>query len=1417
MKRDDPTPTYRGYRRQALYVLYRLFDNALGDDATVQPEGEEDLAIRDKLGRLVEVVQVKDLTANLAASSFGQFFYERVAAHCVPASQVIVRVASFGPIGPDLLAATSGDAAAKVRVIETITKDREGERKRADGTREKFKKPGLPIDQATRLVEQLQLQSVNEAELIDVILASLSQSIVGVSPQDAFDFLMWWMLTSAESKRTLQRRDAVRKLMHIGKFLEGRSAFHAEWFRSIVPLSDDPAVTAHELASKLKDEFYRGGRVRFDHILADVDIPRSVPLAKIHQGFVTSDVVVIHSASGQGKTTLAFRYLKEFAPASFRLQLLAAEGLKHARQMALAIRQHTEALGVPTVVYVDVRPGDAHWVELVRELTSQRLVRVLVTIREEDWQRSNVSGADFAYSDVSLDFDEAEGRSIYESLREQELATAHLDFEEAWTQFGPRKRLLEFVYFVTQAETLTQRIEAQVQAFQDEVRTGRADPNEESLLRLVAIASTYEAPLDLSRTIEQCGIASPIATLRRFSDEYFIRESSNGRLLEGYHAIRSEVLSDCLTDAALFPWGAIAAQAIPLMDEGDLEAFLLCAFSRRPEAVPELWSALSSFAPRTWSGVCGVMRSLMWLGLREYWEANRSVVDEAFSENPGGWTLMFDWDVARVLGDKSLNIFEGLGAAGEVAAARSRQLRQKQTNTADIFARVSVWMRSLRGLQSPPADQRDWLAAAEVMFWCGHLNVESALVSKINEDDISPAIASLPLYQVGNFMRGLREATPSVVQSWLVAHRDEFIERLRREAAIANLDETDDAVVAHYLIDLDSEASRLRRSDQTEQATKASLHDLTIERVELLSQLFAGKQKYGAVGYGHRLSIFATPYDEADKPGVLAENLHPHWTTRFNGLSRGHSEYRFRPADWREFFARLTGLREQILACLADLRSAVAKARQISSQRVMIQRCAEWDECRKAFGAGILFPKNAVDEWGFVCESGTANTHAPAQSTRQATVIRFDEFRKAISEFTRTVLNFLNQAVGALILAPALRKATSAARRQQVLGLALEQLGASENSIRLSVINGCDAVVAVRQLHSAFEQTESLHEWRDHDLESRECHAFLQAMDDWSAFVFPPEHRHRKLAFSRHEPFAWVLRPLQGRLENRLQRLRRQRIEAVILPNVIVWSGKSGLWIKANSDHPVTAVSSLELIWDAIRRAFDSDTQNPAQYCATNLVWDEIVVVLTVNHRSLDQQAYRHFKFAAFGEERSFGEVTWATVPEPVPFDAWEQTGIECSEPVAAMTSMNRLAASYVVLLQHVQHMADFVRIPDTDELGMSILQEYLNRESKRAEPMLQATYDSFAEVLNISSSLGDLDDSPNLVGGIQALLALKDSVAPKPDELDEAEQPKTHRLTIDEVVQWRDRLTNGMEMVGLARLFWMAHISGCERFLPSS
>ena len=60
-------------------------------------------------------------------------------------------------------------------------------------------------------------------------------------------------------------------------------------------------------------------------------------IVKIAAKFQSARVVIVHGASGQGKTTLAYRYLREYFPEKWRFQVKAVEGRQHALSLARAL------------------------------------------------------------------------------------------------------------------------------------------------------------------------------------------------------------------------------------------------------------------------------------------------------------------------------------------------------------------------------------------------------------------------------------------------------------------------------------------------------------------------------------------------------------------------------------------------------------------------------------------------------------------------------------------------------------------------------------------------------------------------------------------------------------------------------------------------------------------------------------------------------------------------------------------------------------------------------------------------------------------------------------------------------------------------------------------------------------------------
>jgi len=713
--KDDPTATYRGYRRQALYCLYRLFDDGLSDDTIIKPEGNEDLEIQDSSGQRLEVVQVKDYSANLKASNFKPSFYRRISELCASDVSVKIKIVSFGEIGPELLKAYDNDKDTPKRSIDTLTKDRDETDK--DGNKKTIK--GLSEAEAKDVFKRIEVKVVDEATLTQHVVEKLKATMTSGNPEVAFENLMWWLIASAERQRRLTRTQTIEKLTQLGRFIAHRNAHAQEWNVSIKPI--ESATPDAQTLEKLRQEFFQGGRVRADHLAAGLDVPRDRAITGIHDAFQRNDVVILRGASGQGKTTLAYRYLLDWAPSDFRYQVEKAASLEHARIMAAAIAGHADIIDVPSMIYIDVRPGDNWWVEIVRELAGVGGIRVLVTIREEDWFRSRVSTEDFAFSDISMDFTEDSATQIFENLRNAGYGDDQLDFQDAWSKLGDQKTLFEFVYLATQNEQLSQRVQAQIGILKDEVNKGELDERELHFLRLVAVASAYEARLDLKALAEYIGLPEPTRALERFGNEYLLRASADGKHVEGFHAIRSEIIAQELTDAVLQPRGTIESLLPPLVVEDDLESLLLCSFSRNKSAISDVKASLNGIQLDTWIGVRAVLVALQWLGVKKYAAKNINLVEEVRSLSPTSWWLALDWDLAQAGGADYLQQLANASPMFTAAAAVSNAYKDRQSDKNEVFDLTRRWLGSFPLPNKAPDSINQFSAIGEVLYWLGHL------------------------------------------------------------------------------------------------------------------------------------------------------------------------------------------------------------------------------------------------------------------------------------------------------------------------------------------------------------------------------------------------------------------------------------------------------------------------------------------------------------------------------------------------------------------------------------------------------------------------------------------------------------------------------------------------------------------------
>jgi hypothetical protein len=617
---ERPSATYRGYRRQALYALWRILTSEVTANYVYAPEGAEDLYVFDENGKLYESVQVKDYAADLTFSDFeprkaNSYFY-RVHQRLTQSANSRNILATFGPLGPELrdcLGDVPITEGAEQREIFRAKMDKAAGKLaeyHAEIPREKNDPaPTLSRDECEHLLRAIKVKSVNEAELTDQVIAQIKPMAAGSDPRVAFELLLFWVYLASEYATRLSRQALREKIRQIGVTLAALQSHHQEWHRTIVDLPHDELSSTEK--SQLADSYGAGVQATWRHILADVDVRRDARLAEMKEKLSRRNILLVHGASGQGKSSLAYRYLCDFCPESWRFQVSLLSGREHALNVCLALESHATALGIPAHVLVDVAPNDSGWPDLVARLAKNPAIKVIVVIREEDFRRAQFDASSVTLDQIDLDaLTEAEARLIYAALAAA--GSAHfLSFEDAWAQFGGAGPLMEFTYLLQQGQSLRDKLRQQVELLRREaLQSGAAIGTAHlRLLALVATAAEYECRLDTAKACIEVGLSPLLDPVAPFEREYLVRRFSESGAVGGLHAIRSHFLVEHLFWASQEVWLECARSCLRLLLPGDLERFLLCLFSRRPADSSAIVSELVRLPTLTWKQAGGITRS----------------------------------------------------------------------------------------------------------------------------------------------------------------------------------------------------------------------------------------------------------------------------------------------------------------------------------------------------------------------------------------------------------------------------------------------------------------------------------------------------------------------------------------------------------------------------------------------------------------------------------------------------------------------------------------------------------------------------------------------------------------------------------------------------------------------------------------
>ncbi|MFC3034100.1 hypothetical protein ACFOEE_16465 [Pseudoalteromonas fenneropenaei] len=1296
MENSGAKAALRGYRLQTLYILHEILKSN-DRELIFQPEGNEDLAVYQG-DRLVRAIQVKALSVPLTLSHFinaekKDTFIKRSLDLMKVDNTTRIEVVSFGIIGDELLSAWSKSDSKK-----------EANQKKIRNKLVNFKVSDSEVDQ---LFDCLVWHSVLEDGLCEEVSKYLRQTLTSGSIEHALSLLTSWLYVASEKRTKITHDALIEKVTSIGQYFAQREAHHLEWFKSITPLE----FTKQPENSRLEAEFYRGVSTRFSHIQANLDIIRNSQLTEIDSKFKKSQTVIVHGASGQGKTTLAYRYLHEYVPESWRLQVNFIEDRIHAQTIALAIADQLAIFDANLYLYIDVTPRDPDWTALVKALLERPNIKILVSIREEDLARQNISNDQLGFPAlVQLNLSQEEAKYIYLNLVDKGVAKPYPSFEQAWLGFGGKGSLLEYVFFLTQTESLKERLNAQVSRLRAEVREGRLEACAIKLLFAAALATSYEARVNIKSLVKTAGLNDPQGTFNLFEDEYLIRLTSDKTYIEALHPIRSKLLTEVLDDPAFSPWIDSALFVMPSIPEADLETFLLYSFVDNPNEFQKLFDGVRSINIKAWGTIAGIGRAILWFGIRSHVIENKDVIDSArLLAGIDAFSLFLQKDLGGAIDcDPVGDILKILGKDNPTVLQNATTLREQISDSESLYRYLKEWLNYIPNSLSKPVSSIDWSGMGEVLLWMGRLHVINELeLTWLLKIDIKNTFEDiLPL---SDLTIGLFYFSPSLYASFINKNKQEITSLFQKSTKTIWLEEKDNNPTAHYII------SDINLSP--EQSCSLPLNELSVARATTLRKLFPDQEKYGTQGYGHQNILMELPSDESHK-NIIKSALPVPQFVNVNSTWANYADYIFRPNDWPEYANNILSLREQIVEGLTILnRTLISYFKKMKAQPLIGTGKIEpeyWDNLAKIRWQLTKLPKLAVDPWGITSEGSLSRGEISGKNTANFTSMQDSSksFRKSLGDYTFHLTNFFSHSNSILIFNSLIGRLSEEQHDelyQQADGLGIQ---INDHIIHLSCVNLNNALKCLkkfqRDFRLLFEELYSAQELNK--LESKEEEKFSKCWALWYQFAHSPETHWKDAPDIRAlARIAHLKRELISSIESSLRDASDGDAHLSVLNDCYVYQEQNALWIKVDikdSDYMGYAfVNAVEALTDAIRPLAFRDLK----FFVLEDLWDNFVLVPTNGNVAISNSAWVLLPASFVGEEPVLQEEkSLLYIPRPIASENLISLGLNSYDTpfTEVLNNLESETRSIFIIINHLQCFDTLAA--DANTVGVEILESYI-------------------------------------------------------------------------------------------------------------
>jgi len=1367
-------PALRGFRKQFLHTLHRIIDS---ETEAIYPETLEDFAVCDSSGGLLEIVQVKDHKDPLTFSELNTFF-QRAAKAIKTYPKVRVILATYGKLGPELNKYIGADEI-------TLKKNK------------KFSSPDTL--KVFHRLSYIPLKEENEDSAIKDYLSAFPMTIGDW--QTAFDLLMQDLYRGAESGKAYTRQILQEKLQRIGQYLVEREAHHREWGVTIIPLLEQKT----EKREQLSEEFYEGVAASWMHISAKLDIVRERQLNSIWNGFKNTNIVIIHGASGQGKSALAYRYLYDYCHSASRYEIRDLTTPKRALEVATALAGY----GVSLTFYVDASHKDKGFSEFLRRISKLEHVNCIVTIREEDWRLTGLTSADIQFADFELSFNREEAQDIYAAW-DRDKGSHFPDFEQAWAQFEEEGPLLEFIHLLTHTKSLRDRLQKQYERIADEIDCQQRPGNDLKLVEYVAVAGACGARIDLSKLSGNTTLKRSISRLEK---EYLLRLSNDERHLIGLHPIRSMILASIITDPVIHPWVTLAMECLPLLEDEDLEVFLLYGFNSHPEATEPILEYLGKASYKTWIAVSGIIRALQWIGINEYVQENKDLIKEVYEVVGDGWYFILDFDFLGLM-ESTLNPSGILDLLPEQGKKQAEQWRKHQTPKSQIFRRFDDWLQKIALTPVPLCEQeRNWQEFGQAAYWIGFIRQEKHLHKYLDWTTMCQVVESLSLEVLGSLIYGLWHALSSTepFAQWYSEVRPLLLDRYRVETNTPYIEEDDSVIRAHFIVPLGEDETK--KSEKLDDADKNHFHFMALRHVGLLAQLFPDCNGYGCQGYGHQVFDFYRN-DDTTKAKISAWNLTPDWVTQINKTARILASHLFRPLTWKDYSTQIFKIRTNTVQLLNELRKGLEKhfrKKKPVQQLSRISDTAQWKEYVQQIKKIPGLPLEALDGWGYTEEASKSSPFKKQLGSKEESIIsvylqRYQTYLQMKNDFFRGLNNFINQSPHLLVAHTFLGKAKKTDDRLRI-EQTIRNLNLDMDRPFLPGYNLGEALKTLSKFQLYFRRHFSglIDKEELSHLEQKEFQALRILWALWFFFVNQPS-RHMDI------PGKVTLAQLDSRmktirkyLEKALKKASLEEIRCCSLGDSMQFENLPALWITVAGENPLEVYSQTEGLFKLIRGSLGEIKLHSLEHFALEIQWQHLVIFPICRGKLLEKHAWAIPVYQFIKELNQNKELSPINlIPRQIEQKILNHFGLEIWEP-SLLNDPQVFFQNAATLHIRLRHLVQIGNFPDLDKTGTQMIQSYFDQLKEGLSGNLQQMIDKVEMLVSQCDQPAERYQGTFAFEYLQLATNQLNEIYDKliPDGLENGQAA----LSIENLAKWQEQISSVQGELFIIYLLWCGYI----------